>query len=66
MRAEQKGMAITMARGELSLVFWRVQDLWDPLKAAEGMGLPLTSPQSVADKILGLLLPHLVDVEGRA
>ena len=66
MRAEQKGLTITMVRGEPRLAFWRVEDLRDALKAASDVGLPVTSPRSVADKILGLLLPHLVDEEGEA
>ena len=63
-RAEQKGVTIAMIRGEPTLVFRRVQDLREALKAADDMGLPFTSPRCVTDRILGLLLPHLVDDEG--
>ena len=66
MRAVARGVTITMGRGEPTLVLWRVQDLRKALKAADDMGLPLTSPRSVADRILRLLLPHLVDDEGEA
>ena len=64
MRAGQKGVTFTMVRGEPSLVFWRVQDLRKALEAADDMGLPLTCPRPVTDRVLGLLLPHLPDHEG--
>lgn len=50
-----------MVGGEPMLVLWRARDLLEALKAADDMGLPLTSPRSVADTILGLLLPPLAD-----
>jgi len=57
-------MTIAMVGGEPTLVFWRVRDLSEALQAAHDMGLPLTSPRSVADTILGLLLPRLTDEQG--
>ncbi|MDE0073568.1 MAG: hypothetical protein OXR82_08120 [Gammaproteobacteria bacterium] len=59
-------ITIAMAGGEPMLVFWRVRDLGEALKAAHDMGLPLTSPRSVADTILGPLVPHLADAPGEA
>ena len=59
-------MTIAMVGGEPMLVFWRVRDLREALKATDDMGLALTCPRSVTDRILGLLLPHLVDGEGKA
>ena len=56
-----RGITIAVVGGEPTLVFWRVRDLLEALKAADEMGLPLTSPRSVADTILGLLLPPLAD-----
>ena len=56
-----RGITISMVGGEPTLVFWRVRDLLEALKAADDMGLSLTSPRSVADTILGLLLPRLAD-----
>jgi len=56
-----RGITISMVGGEPTLVFWRVRDLLEALKAADDMRLPLTSPRSVADTILGLLLPPLAD-----
>jgi len=53
-----------MVGGEPTLVFWRVQDLLEALKAADDMGLPVTSPKSVADTVLTrLLLFGLADAE---
>jgi len=46
------------------LVFRRVRDLREALKAANDMGLTLTCPRSVTDRVLGLLLPHLADDGG--
>ena len=55
-----------MVGGEPTFVFSRVQDLREALGAADDMGLPLTSPRSVADTILDLLLPRLADDDGEA
>ena len=57
-------LTIAMVGGKPTLVFWRVRDLSEALKAADDMGLPLTCPRSVADTILGLVLPHLADDGG--
>ena len=67
-RTVAKGVTITMVPGEPTLVLWRVQDLREALNATDDMGLrrPLASPRTVADKILRLLLPHLVDDESEA
>lgn len=62
----EKGTTIMMIRGEPTLVFWRLQDFREALKAADDMGLALTCPCAVADRIVDLLLPHLVDDEGEA
>lgn len=59
-----RGITIAVVGGEPTLVFWRVRDLSEALQAAHDMGLPLTSPRSVADTILGLLLPRLTDERG--
>lgn len=55
-----------MVGGEPTLVFWRARDLREALQAADDMGLALTCPRSVTDRILGLLFPHLVGGEGEA
>ena len=55
-----------MVGGEPTLVFWRVRDLREALKAADDTGLALTCPRSVTDRILSLLFPHLMDGEGEA
>lgn len=39
--------------GEPTLAFWRGGDLREALKAADDVGLALTCPRSVTDKILG-------------
>ena len=49
-------VTITMIRGEPTLVFWRVPDLREGLRAANDMGLALTCPRSVTDRIFGLLV----------
>jgi hypothetical protein len=59
-------MTMAMVGGEPMLVFWCVRDLDEALEAADDMGLALTCPRSVTDRILGLVLPHLVDGEGEA
>ncbi len=59
-------MTMSMVGGEPMLVFWRVRDLGEALEAADDMGLELTCPRSVTDRILGLVFPHLVDGEGEA
>ena len=61
-----RSMTMSMVGGEPMLVFWRVRDLREALEAADDMGLELTCPRSVTDRILGLVLPHLVDGEGEA
>ena len=55
-----------MIGGEPTLAFWRVGDLPEALKAADDMGLALTCPRSVTERILRLLLPHLVNDESEA
>ncbi len=55
-----------MVGGEPMLVFWRVRDLREAMEAADDMGLALTCPRSVTDRILDLVLPHLVGGEGEA
>lgn len=57
---------MAMVGGEPALVFWRAGDLREALKAADDVGLPLTCPRSVTDRILGLVFPNLVDGEGEA
>ena len=46
-----RGITIAMVAGEPTLVFWRVEDLGEALDASRDTGLPLTSPQEVADEI---------------
>ena len=53
-----------MVGGEPMLVFWRVRDFREALKTADDMGLALTCPRTVTDRVLGLLLPHLSDDGG--
>ena len=57
-------VTITMVGGEPTPVFWRVQDLREALEAAYDIRLPLTSPRSVADKLLGLLFTSVTEDEG--
>ena len=59
-------MTMSMVGGEPMLVFWRVRDLGEALEAADDMGLALTCPRSVTDRILGLVFPRLVDGEVEA
>ena len=47
-----RGVTIAMVAGEPTLVFWRVEDLGAALDASRNTGLPLTSPQEVADEVL--------------
>jgi hypothetical protein len=65
-RAVEKGTAITMVRGEPTRVFCSVQDLRKALKVADNIGLALMCLGSAADRIIGLLLLHIVDDEGEA
>ncbi|MXX33723.1 MAG: hypothetical protein F4Z50_03065 [Gemmatimonadetes bacterium] len=57
-------ITIAMVGGEPMLVFWHVRDLREALETADDMGLTLTCPRSVTDRLLGLLLPHLADDGG--
>ena len=57
---------MSMVGGEPTLVCWRVGDLPDALKAADDMGLALTCPRSVTERILGVVFPRLVDREDEA
>lgn len=66
MRAVAKGATITMVRGEPTLVCWCGRDLREVLKAEDNTDLALTCPGSVADRIVGWVLPRLVDDEGEA
>lgn len=50
---------MAMVGVEPTLVFWRGGDLVEALKAADDVGLALTCPRSVTDKILGLVFPDL-------
>lgn len=59
-----RGVTLTMVDGKPTLVVWCLKDLREGLKAAADTGLPLTSPQHVADRVLGLLLPCLTDDMG--
>ncbi len=47
-----RGVTIAMVAGEPTLVFWRVKDLGKGLDVSRDTGLPLTSPQEVADEVL--------------
>ena len=58
-----KCLTLTMQLGEPVLVFWRVGDLLEALRASREMGLPLTSPASVADEVTARLLRALEDPE---
>ena len=60
-----KGVTLAMVAGEPMVVFWRREDFGAALAAAEDMGLPVTSPKSVEDELLRLLLPHLAQLDGR-
>ena len=59
-------LTIAMVGGEPTLVFWRVGDLPEALKAADDMGLALTCPRSVTERILGLVFPPFAEGEGEA
>ena len=52
-----------MLLGEPTLVFWRVGDLFEAMRASREMGLPLTSPESVADEVTVRILRALADLE---
>ena len=57
----QRALTLTMAAGEPTLVFWRVDDLMEALAASRDMGLPLTSPPEVGDEVVRLVLRALRD-----
>lgn len=59
-------MTIALVGAEPTVVFWRVRDFGEALKATADMGLPPTRPRSVTDRIFGLLLPRLGDGAGES
>lgn len=56
-----KGVMITMVAGELTLVFWRIDDYLAGLKVSWDTGLPLTSPRKVWDEIYERFMNALTD-----
>ena len=61
-----KGVTITMVAGEPTLVFWRVEDYRAAMVASRETGLPMTSPDWVADEILERLRRWLTDPDLQA
>ena len=46
-----KGVTMAMVAGEPMLVFWRVEDFRAALDVSRETGLPITSPEEVAEEI---------------
>ena len=61
-----RGLTLAMVAGEPMVVFWCLEDLGAALAAADDMGLPVTSPESVEEELLRLLWPHRHSVTTRA
>ena len=58
-----RGLTLAMVAGEPMVVFWRLEDLGAALAVAEDTGLPMTSPEPVAEELLRRLLPHLAQLD---